>query len=62
MVRLYLLKKSEKGKKQYIDVGMWSLVKAYILSWLIIVGLVLGTVIIIGIIISILRVLIFGTA
>jgi hypothetical protein len=58
MVRLYLNKKSEKGKKQFLDVSFWSLTKSFVLSWLVIVGIIWGTIILIALLVAIIAAII----
>lgn len=48
MVRLYLNENGKKGQVRYIDVNIWSLVKASILADLIIYGVVFGVAFILG--------------
>jgi len=50
MVKLYLNDVDQKKKNaiQYIDVNVWSLVKAYIISHLIVAGIVFGVAFLLG--------------
>ena len=57
MVRLYL-NKTIKGKKQYLDFNIWSLVKSYFLSGLLLGAIVWGTIIVLFFIIAILMALV----
>jgi hypothetical protein len=54
MVKLYLnnIDPKKKNSVQYIDVSMWSLFKAYILSYLMLTGFIIGGAIILGIFIG----------
>ena len=56
MVRLYL-NKTIKGKTQYLDFNIWSLVKSYFLSGLLLGAIVWGTIIALFFIIAILMAL-----
>ena len=55
MVRIYLEKKDseEKDPKRYVDINIWSLVKANILSSLMLYGLFIGGLIVLGVIFTI---------
>ena len=52
MVRLYL-ENNKSNKEAYIDVNVWSLVKAYIISNLIIGGIIIGVSFIFGVLAAI---------
>lgn len=48
MVKLYINENDKKGQVRYIDVNIWSLVKASILADLIIYGIVFGVAFVLG--------------
>ena len=50
MVKLYINDPSGKNKVKYVDVNIWSLVKANILAELTLVGIVFGVAFIFGVI------------
>jgi F0F1-type ATP synthase assembly protein I len=56
MVRLYLKEKINKTD-DYIEISVWSLIKAYVISNLVIAGILLGVGFLFGILGEIFRVL-----
>lgn len=50
MVRIYLQKENKEDKEKYVDINIWSLLKANILSSLLLWAVMIGIIIGIGII------------